>query len=113
MHVKIVHEKTVSSRKIPSGLFKCSECSANFSHRVSLVRHENSFKNSSSSNECDKCDKTFTRRDNLWKHRERVHGLHNTNIEAITKKKNNMCEICKKKFKINDELIFNILLRVW
>ena len=60
---------------------------------------------------CDKCSKTFTRKDNLWKHRERIHGLFCVNIDAINKKETIMCEICKKKFKTPDLLVSHITMR--
>ena len=110
-HVKIVHTRVMITKKIPAGLFNCSECEATFSHQVSLKRHEKSHRNSDESLNCDKCDKTFTRKDNYWNHRERIHGLLNINIDAIKVKENNVCELCKKKFKTKDDLFSHVVLR--
>ena len=111
MHVNIMHEKTIKTKKVGSSSLECSECSNKFAHKVSLKRHIKSHKGLKESITCDKCSKTFTRRDNYWKHRERIHRLQNVNIEAIMEKEDNKCNMCKKEFENKDLLIAHISLR--
>ena len=94
MHVKIMHEKTIKTKKV-----------------VSLKRHIQSHKELKESITCDQCSKTVTRRDNYWKHRERIHRLQNVNIEAIMEKEDNKCNMCKKEFENKDLFITCMSLR--
>ena len=77
IHVKIIHDKTLVTKKVASSIFACSQCNQKYSHEVSLKRHAESHKYVKADISCDVCGKTFTRKDNLWRHREKVHKLLN------------------------------------
>ena len=52
---------------------------------------------------CDECEKEFSRKSNLYKHWERIHGLSNFNFdEASVKLKlkdgTTQCKMCDQKF---------------
>ena len=57
------------------------------------------------------CGKTFTRKDNLWRHREKVHKLLNMNIDALMEKKEIKCNMCNREFDNTDILVAHMSLK--
>ena len=96
-HVKIIHRHHVKQKKIAAGSFRCQECGEKYAHEVSLKRHVKSHSKSSACHVCKLCKKAFTRKDNLWRHEEKIHRLLNMNIDALMEKSGNDCKMCGKK----------------
>ena len=111
MHVKIVHEKTHVTKKVDSSTFACSQCDKKYSHEVLLKRHSEIHKDVKVDISCDLCGKIFTRKDNLWRHREMVLKLLNMNIDALMEKNERKCNMCNREFDNMDILVSNMSLK--
>ena len=110
-HIKMVHEKKSFAKKKRPATYTCKVCGKKYAHEVSLNRHAKSHKESEVSIACEECGKTFTRRDNFWKHRERVHNLVNINVDEIMQKKDKKCNMCNKKFTSQSMLLAHVSLK--
>jgi len=106
-HVKTFHSDTPNER-IKTKLNnesseKCAECGKVYKHKISLKRHMEVHKDEADGFDCDICKKKFTRNDNLYKHRERVHHIWNVNLDAVRKefKDKLICPMCSADFGTN------------
>lgn len=79
---------------------KCTKCDKMFRHKISLQRHMRVHEDTPESFPCGDCSKSFTRKDNMFKHRERVHNLTNVNVDAARErfKKDPVCPMCGEDF---------------
>ena len=89
----------------------CSLCSKVFTHIKSFERHNREHsENSTESFECEHCDKKYTRKDNLLKHEQRIHGFYKIDFEraASFSSINNMfkCPLCLASFGEEKERFF-------
>ena len=89
----------------------CSLCSKVFTHIKSFERHNREHsENSTESFECEHCDKKYTRKDNLLKHEQRIHGFYKIDFEraASFSSINNMfkCPLCLAFFGEEKERFF-------
>lgn len=111
VHKKIIHLKTMKTKKVQSSCFPCAHCGKIYSHQVSLKRHTLQVHDTNKKNfDCDDCNKSFNRKDNLWRHREMVHNLVNINIGLLNTKLGNKCNMCKAIFKNKDILMAHLSL---
>ena len=84
-------------------LHTCERCGKSFKHEKDLKSH--SFKHSQVTEKikCDDCNQSFSKKFNLYQHRERVHGLWNINF-VMAKEQLKLedgtyqCKICEKTF---------------
>ena len=98
-HINIHHKKANIRSKPARELFKCSICGKVFTHKTSQVRHTKTHEKKVVQFSCDQCEKIFSRKDNLFQHRERIHGLYKVNLDAIVDSGAGFeCEMCKENF---------------
>ena len=107
-HIRIVHQhqsEGVTETNISETSEMCNQCNKVFHYKSSLKRHIRIHDNEQKVFSCKNCDKTFTRKDSMFKHRERVHKLFNYNFDAITTDSsgNFACTMCKAGFQKNIE----------
>ena len=76
-HIRIVHEDQPkvenNMTELPKNEVKCPQCKKMFKHGISLRTHIKQHETNSETFICSDCSKKFTRKDNLFKHRERIH----------------------------------------
>lgn len=99
-HIRIVHEDQPKVENnltdLPKNEVKCPQCKKMFKHGISLRRHIKQHETNSETFICSDCSKKFTRKDNLFKHRERIHKLYNIHLPAARAKfkESSLCDIC-------------------
>ena len=85
-HVRNVHQKLHFGRIKKVTVEKpsdCSVCGMTFSNSGNAKRHLRMHRETLPIFSCSVCGKSFNRKDNLVKHKERLHKLFRTNIDAI------------------------------
>ena len=98
-HINIHHKKVNTRSKPARELSKCTICGKVFTHKISQVRHTKTHEPNVDKFSCDRCDKIFSRKDNLFQHRERIHGLYKVNFDAIVDSGAGFkCEMCEENF---------------
>ena len=107
-HVRKMHsdDESIESSEVnaisvpPCETEKCTECGKHFKHTTSLNRHMKTHQETQESFNCDLCCKNFQRKYTLFKHRERVHNLHNVNLTAVRKSFKDIfvCPMCSSDF---------------
>ena len=91
---------TKSVEELADTEFKCTKCEKVFKHKTSLKRHLKQHEAELDGFVCDICNSKFTREDNLYKHRGRIHGLFNINFDAtkVCSKEKIVCKMCNFDF---------------
>ena len=114
-HIKIMHSKQVRVRKLRRAL-KCSKCIKTFYDEANLKRHLKIHEENPTVFQCSICGNSFTRKDNLYRHRERVHNLVYINIDAIqpdAQQSSFQCKMCRADFGTSkDDLVNHIVGQV-
>ena len=103
-------EKAISSKK-----WKCAVCGKEFKHKVSLERHTKYNHGSSSEGiSCDMCDLIFTRTDNLYVHKRKIHNAYHMNLDAIriSNETSISCEMCSKHFDKPEQFEAHIAMKI-
>ena len=88
---------------------KCPKCNEQFSHQISLKIHMKQHATDLTYFQCsaDKCEFKILRKDNLKRHKHKVHRLFKTNIDTLRDSGSNseyICKMCKKNFKSDVDL---------
>ena len=88
---------------------KCPECDERFSHQISLKRHMKQHAMELKYFQCsaEKCEFKTLRKDNLWRHRRKIHNFYKTNIDVLRDSGSNsqyICKMCKENFESNVDL---------
>ena len=99
-HIERFHSQESNVGDTETTELRCNLCDKSFKHKVSLDRHKNSHDDEKESFDCDRCASKFTRKDNLTKHRQRMHKLVNLNVDMIrkTSKGDFICKMCGSNF---------------
>ena len=103
-------EKTILSKE-----WKCVVCGKEYKHKVSLERHTKDIHGSSSEGIlCDMCDLKFTRRDNLYVHKRKVHNAYHMNLDAIRNSNETSlsCEMCSEHFDKPEQFEAHIAMKI-
>ena len=77
-------------------------CKKTFHHLANLKRHMRCHEENPVVFLCDICGQNFTRKDNPFKHRERIHQLFKINFDAIdacSQQTSLLCKMCGAQFK--------------
>ena len=86
----------------------CPECQKVFSNSISLKRHIKEHENNENYFQCADCEFKTLRKDNLWRHRGKVHKLFLTNFDALRDDVKSsdplMCKMCGQEFDSNSDL---------
>ena len=84
-HIKNMHSKqpVIRVRKSVGKALQCSTCRNTFYNEANLKRHLRLHAENTLDFPCNICGKKFTRKDNLFRHRERLHNLFNINFDAM------------------------------
>jgi hypothetical protein len=101
-HIRIMHSKHPAKRvRKPGRALECSKCSRTFYDEANLKRHLRIHGENPLGFRCNICENKFTRKDNLYRHRERVHNLVYINIDAIqpdAQQSSFQCKMCRADF---------------
>ena len=102
-HIINMHSKQhkVRIRKSVEKALECSTCRNTFYNEANLKRHLRLHEENPLDFPCDICGKKFTRKDNLFRHRERLHKLFNINFDAMqpdSKQLSFQCKMCSADF---------------
>ena len=91
--------------KLPKENFKCKICDKTFKYEHSLEMQVKKHEEEEKGFQCDLCTSNFTKKKNLYKHRGRVHGLHNIDFNAMKQRfvKDKICRLCQVDFGSNYE----------
>ena len=114
-HIVNIHgdkQKDASKIKVdPSALVKCNHCEKVFKHSISLKRHMKIHEIEEDSFSCDECNKTFSRKDNLTKHRRKIHSVYNINFDAAKTfcKDKIECKLCGTDFGTDFQMLYSHL----
>ena len=82
-------------------IFKCEVCGKTYKYECLLTLHIEKHEEKLKGFFCDDCNAKFTRKDNLYKHRERVHGRYNINFDAAKETftdSGGICKLCEIDF---------------
>ena len=63
-------------------MFKCKECGKTYKYESALIFHMKKHEDQIKGFFCDDCKSKFTRKDNLYKQKARIHGEYNINFNA-------------------------------
>ena len=80
--------------------YTCDICKTLFKHRISLKRHMILHSEKPVEFSCDHCALKFTRKDNLNKHKQRIHMMVSLNLGLIRKEFKDVfkCKVCSVDF---------------
>ena len=111
-HINNMHSKqpAIRVRKSVGKALECSTCKKTFYNKANLKRHLRLHTEYPPDFPCDICGKKYTRKDNLFRHRERVHSLFNINFDAIKPDSEQLsfqCKMCRADFGASKEALEN------
>ena len=111
-HINNKHRKQPISRVRKSFGYatECSICRKTFYNATNLKRHLRLHAENPQNFPCDICEKKFTRKDSLFRHRERVHKLFKINFDAIrpdSQQSSFQCKMCSADFGASKEALKN------
>jgi len=105
-HINNMHSKQPAFivRKSFGKAKECASCKKTFYNDANLKRHLRLHTENPPDFPCDVCGKKYTRKDNLFRHRERVHRMFNINFDAIMPDSEQLsfqCKMCRADFGAN------------
>ena len=105
VHGKILDEDSNVSISKSGGKFQCPRCEKSFIYDAFLKKHIKKHDEELQGFSCDQCNQFFGRKDNLYKHMARVHGILNKNFDAMipTAGDKFVCQMCKADFESDKE----------
>ena len=105
----------VLKRSREKSIVRCPECEQTFSLIVNMKRHlKQHAKDETKHFQCDMCDVKTNRKDNLDKHKRKVHKTFKTNFELLRnrgKDSNYTCKMCGEKFDNDPYLLETHIVR--
>ena len=115
-HIKNMHSKqpVIRVRKSVGKALECSTCRNTFYNEANLKRHLRLHAENPLDCPCNFCGKKFTRKDNLFRHRERLHNLFNINFDAMRPDSQQLsfqCKMCRADFGASKDALENHI--VW
>ena len=103
-HIQKVHNENpehVETEERISKLKKCPICEQNLKHGTTYKRHMKQHEEGDTESfDCDQCDKKYNRKDNLSRHKQRIHHIFTIDFDAAVEecKDTLVCKICSSDF---------------